>query len=63
MLRYLAAIGVERDSIVTGRSRLSSSAYLFDLSDPGRLGAASTDTHILPARDAGIRELPCPPTA
>jgi hypothetical protein len=61
MIGYLTAIGVERDSILTGRSRLSSSAYLYDLSDVGRLRAASANTHILPAREHGIREFPCPP--
>jgi hypothetical protein len=61
MLGYLDAIGVERDSIVTGRSRLSSSAYLYDLSDPGWLRTASAEMHLLPAREPGIREFPCPP--
>jgi hypothetical protein len=59
ILSYLDTIGVQRDSIVTGRSRLSSSAYLYDLSDPGRLHAASADMHILPARERGVRAYPC----
>ena len=62
MLGYLAVMGAQRDSIVTGRSRLSSSAYLYDLSDAKRLRAVSADTHILPARENGVREFPCPPT-
>jgi hypothetical protein len=62
MLGYLTAMGTQRDSIVISRSRLSSSAYLYDLSDATRLRAVSADTHILPARENGIREFPCPPT-
>jgi hypothetical protein len=62
MLGYLTTMGTQRDSLVIGRSRLSSSAYLYDLSDAERLRAASADTHILPARENGIREFPCPPT-
>lgn len=61
MLGYLAEIGREQDSIVTGRSALSSSAYLYDLSDRGRLHAASAETHMLPALEPGIRKFPCPP--
>jgi hypothetical protein len=60
ILGYMAAIGLERDKILTGNGRLSSSAYLFDLSDPERLRVASANTHILPARENGIREFPCP---
>ena len=61
MLSYLSAIGTQRDSIVTGRSRLSSSAYLYDLSDPKRHRNALAETYILPEREHGIREFPCPP--
>ena len=63
ILSYLAAIGLERQKIVTGTGRLSSSAYLFDLSDPERLRAVSARTHILPTRENGIPEFPCPPTS
>jgi hypothetical protein len=59
MLGYLDAIGVRRDSVSTGRSRLSPSAYLYDLSDPGRLRAASAETHMLPTRLEGVREYSC----
>jgi hypothetical protein len=62
MLGYLDAIGVRRDSIVTPVSRWSdptSSAYLYDLSDPGRLGTVSAETHILPERLNGAREYTC----
>jgi hypothetical protein len=60
ILGYLDAIGVRRDSIVTRdrTPRLSSSAYLYDLSDAGRLRAASAETYVLPARAQG-REYPC----
>lgn len=61
MLSYLASIGTQRDSIVTGRSRLSSSAYLYDLSDPERLRSTLAETYVLPEREHGIREFPCPP--
>jgi hypothetical protein len=50
ILGYLDAIGARRDSIVTrdrGR-RLSSSAYLYDLSDAARLRTASAETYTLP---------------
>jgi 4-amino-4-deoxy-L-arabinose transferase-like glycosyltransferase len=61
MVSYLDAIGIRRDSIVTlGRTRRpSSSAYLYDLTDLGRLRAASAETHILPAREEGVREYSC----
>jgi hypothetical protein len=62
ILGYLSAVGTERDSIVVGKPRLGSSAYLFDLSNPRRLRAISAKTHVLPARENGIREFPCPPT-
>jgi hypothetical protein len=60
ILGYLDAIGLRRDSIVTldRRRRPGSSAYLYDLSDPGRLRAASAETYMLPAREQG-REYPC----
>lgn len=60
ILGYLDTIGARRDSIVTrdrGR-RLSSSAYLYDLSDPTRLRAASAESYTLPPRGRG-REFPC----
>lgn len=60
ILGYLDTIGIRRDSIVTldrGR-RPSSSAYLYDLSDPLRLGAVSADTYTLPPRGEG-RDYPC----
>jgi Dolichyl-phosphate-mannose-protein mannosyltransferase len=59
MLGYLDAIGVQRDSISIGGSRLSPRAYLYDLSDPERLRSASAETHTLPAREQGVREYPC----
>jgi Dolichyl-phosphate-mannose-protein mannosyltransferase len=62
ILGYLSALGTERDSIVVGKPRLGSSAYLFDLSDARRLSAISAKTHVLPAQENGIREFPCPPT-
>jgi hypothetical protein len=60
ILGYLDTIGVRRDSFVTldhGR-RPSSSAYLYDLSDPARLRAASAETYALPPRGRE-REYPC----
>jgi hypothetical protein len=61
ILGYLDAIGVQRDSIVTldRTRRPSSSAYLYDLSDPGRFRAASAETFMLPAREQGFREYLC----
>jgi 4-amino-4-deoxy-L-arabinose transferase-like glycosyltransferase len=60
ILGYLDTIGVRRDSIVTldrGR-RPSSSAYLYDLSDPLRLGGVSAETYTLPPRGEE-RDYPC----
>lgn len=62
ILGYLATIGVERDKILTDNGRLSSSAYLFDLSDPERLRIASSEKYVLPATETSIRQFPCPPT-
>jgi uncharacterized membrane protein len=59
MLGYLDAIGVQRDTILIPVSR--SSAYLYDLSDPGRLRGASAATHVLPPRLEGVREYSCTP--
>jgi len=61
ILGYLAAAGTERDSIVVGKPRLGSSAYLYDLSNSKRLHAVSAAAYILPEREQGIREFPCPP--
>jgi hypothetical protein len=60
ILGYLDTIGIRRDAIVTRdrRSRVSSSAYLYDLSDGKRLRAASAETYILPAPGEG-RSYPC----
>jgi uncharacterized membrane protein len=60
ILGYLDTIGARRDSIVTRdrTRRLSSSAYLYDLSDSTRLRAASDKTYPLPVRGQG-REFPC----
>lgn len=60
ILGYLDAIGIRRDSFVTlDRARsLSSSAYLYDLSDRARLRGASAETYTLPSRGRG-REFPC----
>ena len=63
MLGYLAAVGIERGSIVVGTPRLGSSAYLYDLSHPARLHAVSAATYNLPEREPGIREFPCPPAS
>jgi Predicted membrane protein (DUF2079) len=60
ILGYLDTMGARRDSIVTrdrGR-RLSSSAYLYDLSDPARLRTISAETYTLPLRGRE-REYPC----
>jgi hypothetical protein len=61
MLGYLDAIGVQRDSIVIPVS--GSSAYLYDLSDTGRLRGSSAATHVLPPRLEGVREYSCTPDA
>jgi hypothetical protein len=60
ILSYLDTIGVRRDSIVTldRTKRPSSSAYLYDLSDPTRLHSTSAETYTLPARGQG-RDYPC----
>jgi hypothetical protein len=63
ILGYLDAVGARSDSIVVGKPRLGSSAYLYDLSDPERLQAVSTEAYSLPERELGIREFPCPPAA
>lgn len=62
ILGYLGEAGTERDRIVVGKPRLGSSAYLYDLSDPERRRAVSSEAYSLPAREQGIREFPCPPT-
>jgi hypothetical protein len=61
ILGYLDAIGIQRDAIVTfdRTRRPSSSAYLYDLSDPVRLRADSAETYMLPGRERGLREYPC----
>jgi hypothetical protein len=61
IIGYLDAIGVRLDSFVTldRTRRPGSSAYLYDLSDPGRLRAASAETYMLPGRERGFREYPC----
>jgi hypothetical protein len=61
ILSYLDTIGIRRDSIVTHdrTRRPSSSAYLYDLSGPVHLRAASAETHVLPARERGVREYLC----
>jgi hypothetical protein len=61
ILGYLAAAGTERDTIVVGKPRLGSSAYLYDLSDSERLHTVSAEAYTLPQREQGIREFPCPP--
>ena len=60
ILGYLDTIGIRNDSIVTldRGGRPSSSAYLYDLSDPLRLGTASSETYALPPRGEG-RNYPC----
>ena len=60
ILGYLDTIGERRDSIVTfDRARKpSSSAYLYDLSDPARLRSSSASTYRLPPQRQG-REYPC----
>jgi hypothetical protein len=60
ILGYLDTIGARRDSIVTrDRARwLSTSAYLYDLSDSLRLQAASAETYKLPPRGE-TRGYPC----
>jgi 4-amino-4-deoxy-L-arabinose transferase-like glycosyltransferase len=60
ILGYLDTIGIRRDSIVTldRARRPSSSAYLYDLSDPLRLGAVSAETYTVPPRGEG-RDYPC----
>jgi hypothetical protein len=59
MLSYLDAIGIRRDGISVGDSRLSPSAHLYDLSEPDRLRASSAETQTLPARLVGAREYSC----
>ena len=51
---YLRAIGHERDAVVDPagyRGETETAAYLFDLSDAGRWGAATADSFLTPGLD------------
>lgn len=49
ILGYLRMIGSEKEALLSHLDRFHTAAYLFDLSDPARLGRANADDYVLDA--------------